>query len=196
MTPQFGNLTGMRLQGYDFLYHHMSFSSQPKEQGDLAYKTWSWMLIDDFVKAFNDNCASQIMVSNGLCVDESFSCWYDRGGSYISIGLPCYIKMDRKLKDSCKIWSCCDGRTGIMLQLKIVKTPTELELQELQDDNKKLNHGSEVLQDLVKPWKNTNRIVCADSYFASVQVANKLLNGRCSLLESSRTPIKIIQWNY
>jgi Transposase IS4 len=138
MTPQRGNLTGMRRQRYDFLYHHMRFSSQPKEQGDLVYGTCSWMLIDNFVKAFKDNRAPQIMVLDRLCVDESFSRWYGMGGSYINIGLPCYISMDQKPDDGCETWSCCNGHTctGVMLQLKIVKIPAELELQDLQDDKK------------------------------------------------------------
>ena len=35
-------------------------------------------------------------------------------------------------------------------------------------------HGCNVLYDLVKPWANTNSIVVADSYFASVQAALRL----------------------
>ena len=35
-------------------------------------------------------------------------------------------------------------------------------------------HGCNVLYDLVKPWGNTNAIVVADSYFASVPAALRL----------------------
>ena len=31
-----------------------------------------------------------------------------------------------------------------------------------------LPHNKKVLKELVMPWDNTNSIVCADSYFASV----------------------------
>jgi hypothetical protein len=55
--------------------------------------------------------------------------------------------MDQKPDNGCKIWSCCDGRTGIMLQLKIVKTPTELKQHKIEEDDKKLNHGTTVLLD-------------------------------------------------
>jgi Transposase IS4 len=104
MTPQFGTLTGMKRGRYDFIYHHLRFSNQPVEQGALNYETWSWMLIDDFIKAFNDHRASHMIVSDRLCVDESFSrWWYGMGGFYINIGLPCYISMDRKPEDGCKI---------------------------------------------------------------------------------------------
>jgi Transposase IS4 len=37
-------------------------------------------------------------------------------------------------------------------------------------------HGTSVLSYLVSPWSGTNRIVCADSYFASVQGAEHLLS--------------------
>jgi Transposase IS4 len=62
-----------------------------------------------------------------------------------------------------------------MLQLRVVKSEGEKELQVNKDDDTTLNHGTKVLMDLVKPWKNSNRIVCADSYFASVQCARELL---------------------
>ena len=35
-------------------------------------------------------------------------------------------------------------------------------------------HGCNVLYDLVKPWANTNSIVVADSYYASVQASLRL----------------------
>jgi hypothetical protein len=139
------------------------------------------MLIDDFIKAFNDNRASHMIVSDRLCVDESFRRWYGMGGSYNNIGLPCYISLDRKSEDGGKIWSCCDGRSGIMLQLKVVKSAEEKELQE-KDDDRELNHGTKVLLDLVKPWRNSNRTVCADSYFASVQCARELLKWRLKFI--------------
>jgi Transposase IS4 len=132
------------------------------------------MLIDDFINAFNDNRASHVIVSDRLCDDESFSRWYGMGGSYINIGLPCYISMDRKPEDGCEIWSCCDGRSGIMLQLKVVKSAEEKELQEKEDD-RDLNHGTKVLMDLVKPWKNSNRIVCADSYFCFCAMCKRVI---------------------
>ena len=36
-------------------------------------------------------------------------------------------------------------------------------------------HGSKVLNDLIEPWYNTHRVVCADSYFASVSTAKELM---------------------
>ena len=42
-----------------------------------------------------------------------------------------------------------------------------------EDDGDNL-HGCNVLAELVRPWANTDRVVCADSYFASVQAALRL----------------------
>ncbi len=35
-------------------------------------------------------------------------------------------------------------------------------------------HGTKVLRSLVQPWSFSNRIVCADSYFSSVEYAETL----------------------
>ena len=50
--------------------------------------------------------------------------------------------------------------------MKSVKNEEE---QKYSRDN--LSHGTKVLKELVVPWDNTDRIVCVDSYFASVPAA-------------------------
>ena len=41
-----------------------------------------------------------------------------------------------------------------------------------------VTHGAAIFMELVLPWVNTHRIVCADSYFASVTAAEFIyLNG-------------------
>ena len=45
--------------------------------------------------------------------------------------------------------------------------------EDWQDDRDNLPHGTKVLKELVMPWANTDRIVCADSYFASVPDAKE-----------------------
>ena len=59
-----------------------------------------------------------------------------------------------------------------MMQLRIVKSLKNEEDQ--QDDRDNLPHGTKVLKELVMPWANTDRIVCADSYFTSVPAAEEL----------------------
>ena len=60
-----------------------------------------------------------------------------------------------------------------MLRLKLEKM-LDLNVQARLEENEGLNHGCIVLKDLVRPWFNTQRIVCADSYFASVITAEEL----------------------
>ena len=61
-----------------------------------------------------------------------------------------------------------------MIQLKLVKTSLE-EANKPEQEDGALNHGTQVLLRLVRPWLRTDRLVCADSYFASVQTAKELL---------------------
>ena len=64
-----------------------------------------------------------------------------------------------------------------MCQLKLVKTARhQAEVAAAQNNNNNapcnpLPHGAQVLQELVRPWIRSQRIVCADSYFASVAAA-------------------------
>ena len=51
--------------------------------------------------------------------------------------------------------------------MKIVKTPEEENASAETDDDGN-NHGTNVLKFLVEPWVRTDRCICADSYFASV----------------------------
>ena len=73
--------------------------------------------------------------------------------------------MDRKPENGCEVQNACDGQSGIMLRLKMVKSE--------QSDllNKDLNHDTKVLAFLVMPWARSLHTVVADSYYASVQTA-------------------------
>jgi len=66
-----------------------------------------------------------------------------------------------------------------MLRLSIVTTAEHRQGAATTDDGD-LPHGTIVLKHLVVPWAGTKRIVCADSYFASVTAALQLLGmGLC-----------------
>ena len=68
------------------------------------------------------------------------------------------------------------------MQLKLVKSEADEDryMAEIRADAAQhitsvhLLHGTKVLIDLVKPWRNTWQTVCADSYFSSVPAVNKL----------------------
>jgi hypothetical protein len=60
-----------------------------------------------------------------------------------------------------------------MMRLKLVKTMEEQQTH-LRTGDGGLLHGAAVLKSLVLPWARTDRIVCADSYFALVGALQEL----------------------
>ena len=96
---------------------------------------------------------------------------YGQGGRWVNLGLPMYVVINRKPENGSKIQNSADGQSGIMLCLKIVTTSVETSAnnQHEDDDNVEvLHHGIQLLKDLVMPWDNTDKILCADLYFALV----------------------------
>jgi Transposase IS4 len=51
-------------------------------------------------------------------------------------------------------------------------------------------HGTAILCRLVEPWAGSNRVVCADSYFASVDAAERLLLLGLRFIDVEKTAIK------
>ena len=123
------------------------------------------MLIDEFIDHFNEHRINTFIPSSTICVDESMSCWYGQGGEWINMGLPMYVSMERKPDSGCEIQNSACGESGVMIHLKIVKTAEE-EDQCARLDSNGLLHGTSVCKYLVEPWAFSERIVCADSYFA------------------------------
>ena len=88
----------------------------------MSSENYRWMLVSDFVDRYNRHRARFFNPSSKICVDESISRWYGLGGHWINIGLPMYVAMDRKPEDGCEIQNACCGKSGIMMQLWLVKT--------------------------------------------------------------------------
>ena len=61
-----------------------------------------------------------------------------------------------------------------MLRLLLVKSE-EYSLLHTQENNEGLQHGTAILKYFVVPWANSERGVCADSYFASVSSAEEMM---------------------
>ena len=59
-----------------------------------------------------------------------------------------------------------------MILIRIVRSARNEAEHEYDKEN--LPHGTKLLKELVLPWANTDRIVCADSYFESVPDAEEL----------------------
>ena len=107
------------------------------------------MLVDDFVLAFNEYRAKNYSPSDRICVDESISRWYGLGEHWINCGLPNYVAMDRKPENGCEIQNACDGRSKIMIQLKLVKGAQDNDILAAEDPGGL--HGTRVIKQLVRP---------------------------------------------
>ena len=166
-APLFGQ-THMPRKRFDDLWMCIRFSEQPPNRpSEMTSEQYRWRLVDDFVKNFNEHRAQNFFPSDEICVDESMSQWYGQGGHWINHGLPMYVAIDRKPENGCEIQNAACGRSGVMLRLKIVKTAEEENASAETDDDGN-NHGTNVLKFLVEPWVRTDRCICADSYFTSV----------------------------
>ena len=160
---------------FDIIFRYIRWSEQQevRPQG-MSSEKYRWSLVDGFVSSFNDHRATTFTPSEHICVDESISRWYGQGGYWINHGLPQYIAIDRKPENGCEIQNAACGESGIMLRVKLVKTKEE-EMTHLEEiDDKGLNHGAKIIKSLVAPWTGSDRIVGADSYFASVGTALEL----------------------
>ena len=82
-----------------------------------------------------------------------------------------------------------------MLRLKLVKHSKD-EAGEEEEGNSGLIHGCVVLKELVEPWWNTKRIVCGDSYFASVSTAKELLRLRIRFIGVVKQATKCFPMSY
>ena len=144
------------------------FSDQPRNHpSEMTSRQYCWRLVDDFIKNFNEHQAQNVFPSDEICIDESMSWWYGQGGHWINHGLPMYVVIDRKPENGCEIQNAACGRSGVMIQLKVVKTAEEENASAVTDDDGN-NHGTNVLRFLVEPWVRTDCCVCANSYLASI----------------------------
>jgi hypothetical protein len=60
-----------------------------------------------------------------------------------------------------------------MLPLRLVKTANE-EATRISEGADVLLHGTKILNNLILPWRFSDRTICACSYFASVGAAEEL----------------------
>ena len=172
-APAFGRKTGMSRDRFEQIWGNLRFSYQPAEQpAGMTSEQYRWMLVDGFVARFNQHRVKYFIPSSTLCVDESICRWYGHGGTWINRGLPMYIAMDRKPESGGEIQDCACGQSGIMVQLLLVKSKEERAREDVEGPNEEgVIHGAKVLNRLVEPWHHTQRLVCADSFFASVGTA-------------------------
>jgi len=155
------------------MWSALRFSRQPTggpSTDDASGERYRWALINEFISSINDHRAAHVTPGDTICVEGSMVKWYGLGGAWISNGIPMYFSIDRKPENGCEIQNAACGRSGIMLRLHLVTTAADQHAH-LSADDSRLLHGTAVLHHLVGPWAGTGRIVCADSYFASVEAA-------------------------
>jgi Transposase IS4 len=122
-APNLGTRTGMSRERYDMITRYLVWSYQPSVRPEgMSSEMHRWMLVQDFVDRINDHRKKYFSPSSIICVDESISRWYGLGGHWINMGLPMYVAMDRKPEDGCEIQNACCGRSGIMMQLRLVRS--------------------------------------------------------------------------
>jgi hypothetical protein len=115
----------------------------------MSSEHFCWRLVDDFVEAFNDHQASTFQPSDMICVDESISRWFRKGGHWINHGLSMYVAMERKPDNGCEIQNSACGRSGIMMRLKLVKTADENRAAaEEQGETERVPHSAAILKEL------------------------------------------------
>ena len=130
----------MSRQRYEDIQRAMVWSQQPYERPDgMSSEAYRWKLVDDFVDRYNEHQKKYFSPSDLICVDESMSRWYGMGGSWINGGLPHFVALDRKPDDGCEIQNCCDGRIGLMMRLKLVKSVLENNRGDVEHDNEDAN---------------------------------------------------------
>jgi len=170
--------TGMTRHRFDEIFSCLRWSRQPSRRPEgMEHSRWRWMLIDDFVRNFNSHRATKFIPSDLVCVDESMSKWNGLGGNWINVGLPTFISMERKPEDGCEIQNVCCARSKIMMQIKVVahEDAAATEADGNADDDG-VPHAVQVMKQLMNPWLHDGeRIICGDSYFASVRAARHMM---------------------
>jgi hypothetical protein len=120
--------------------------------------------------------------------------WYGAGGDWINEGLLHYVAIDRKPENGCVIQT--RGKTGIMMELHVVKWPAEEHLS-LENDDEDLGHGCKIMLHLLCYWSSAKcHIVPANSYYASVQAACRLFDLNFRFIGVIKTATKLFPKAY
>jgi len=183
-APRFGKM--MSRNRFEEIYGCIQFGPCLNDS-DVSSSQLRWSRVTPFVNAINAHRRQNVTPSESICVDESMSRWYGLGGDWSEIGLPHYVAMDRKPENGCELKTASCGSSGIMLSIEIVQSA--MDSQNLTYESE-LPHGTAVLLRLVEPWFQTGRIVCADSYFASVRTAEELLKCKMKFIGVVKTATK------
>jgi len=171
-APSFGKLTGVSRDRFDALWSCMKYSAESVDP-TVSSERRRWSLVDAFVGSVNAHREAHVQPSDLLCTDESMCKWYGQGGSWNDRGLPMYVAIDCKPENGCEIQNTACGRSGIMLYVHLVNSAAD-QRERQSGAESSLLHGTTLLKRLVANCTGSGRIVCADSYFSSVEAALEL----------------------
>ena len=80
--------------------------------------------------------------------------------------------------------------------MKVVKEEDYYSSTDTEDDSDVLLHGVKVLKQLISPWSGSGRLVCVDSYFASVQAAEAMEQEGLKFIGVVKTATKMLPMKY
>lgn len=103
------------------------------------------------------------------------------------MGCPHYAKLERRPENGMEIQNVACAKSWIMLKLKLVKSAKK---SEVENQNVNWNNGTRFLLELCKPWSDRERIVCADSPFASVEASEVLFKNNLRVIGVVKTATK------
>ena len=84
--------------------------------------------------------------------------WYVIGGHWINAGLTQYILIDRNPENGFDIHNAAGEVSGIIMQLKLVKTSSE-EYLHSPEEHYLLLHDTKIMINIFQPWVNKQRHV-------------------------------------
>jgi Transposase IS4 len=104
-----------------------------------------------------------------------------------------YVAIDRKPEIGCETQNATCAKSGVMLRL--VKTGEEEAFHATESADGLLD-GTKILKYLIMSWDFSDRMVCADSYVASVGASEELQQMRMRLLGVVKTATKYFPMAY
>lgn len=86
-----------------------------------------WSEVEGFVEAINHHRCAVDTTFETIWVDESISRLCGLREDWSEIGLPNYVKLERKSESGCELKIACTGISGIMLAIELTKASVEAE---------------------------------------------------------------------
>jgi hypothetical protein len=171
--PAFGSRLGISRAKFEKFVQHYQWGDWNNEEMKVTKD--EWLPIRALVSSFNDTRERNVHPGQYICVDECMSKWEGAEGKMRGKGHPGVIKMPAKpVSQGTEIKASACAESGVMLRLEPNegKEWSDRLLREMQVTNPWLTYKSSACtMRLVQPWFSSARVVCGDSWFASVETA-------------------------